>query len=394
MPESTSIGTQLQKLRKERGLTQEQLAEAAELSVDVIGKLEQGRRATARMTTLAKLAVSLDVEISALIDKRDRLGSDRDGGSVLALRDVLTSPSLLPGMDADDDGEPTPIHQLERAVDQASTQYWAGNFGALLATLPGLIGEARVTHSALGAPAVQCLAQTYEVASSLLTQIGRTDLGVIAAERAVATAYQSENPLLWAWMQSVYSWVLLHQDRYTDAENLLVKVAEKIEPGFRGSDQEVAVWGTLLTTAVAPTVAQDRDPGEYLRLAGAAAERIGRRVPLYRQSFSPAKVAMQAGYGYAILKQPGKVLEASKKIRPGDLEGISWGAHLMDVAQAHLDAGHRRKASQTLLAAREVSEVWFRHQRIARSVTAEIREHERRLSPETRTLVKALALDD
>ncbi|WP_160573897.1 helix-turn-helix domain-containing protein [Actinomadura physcomitrii] len=394
MPEPTSIGARLRALRRERTLTQEQLAEAAGVSVDLVGKLEQGRRVTARVTTLAKLASALDVEISALIDRRERLGTDRDGGSVLALRDVLTSPSLLPGFDADDSGDPTPIEQLTRTVDRAWRQYWAGEFGELLAMLPGLIGEARVTRQALGAPAVQSLAQAYEVTSSLLTQIGRTDLGIIAAERAVTTAHEGDDLLLWAWMHAAYSWVLLHQDRYAEAEDLAVKTAERIEPGFRGEDREIAVWGSLLTSAVAPAVARDRDPGEYLSLAAAGAERLGRRVSVYRTGFGSATVAMQAGYGYAVLKQPGKVLEASRRIRPGDLEGISWGAHLMDVAQAHLDAGHRRTASRALLEARQVSPVWFRHQRIARSVTAEIREQERRLSPETRTLVKALDLED
>ncbi|MFD0851739.1 hypothetical protein ACFQ07_05885, partial [Actinomadura adrarensis] len=74
------------------------------------------------------------------------------------------------------------------------------------------------------------------------------------------------------------------------------------------------------------------------------------------------------------------------------LQGISWGAHLMDVAQAHLDAGHRRTAATTLLEARSVSPVWFRHQRVARQVTEDIREAETRLTPATRALVKALDL--
>ncbi|WP_131735969.1 helix-turn-helix domain-containing protein [Actinomadura roseirufa] len=394
MYDESSIGARLRSLRKERALTQEQLAEASGVSVDLIGKLERGRRSTARLTSIAKLAGALDVEVSALTDKRERLGRDRDGGSVLALRDVLTSPSLLPGFDADDPGEPTPMDRLERAVGKAWADYWAGNFGEVLAALPGLIGEARVTREALGNPAVQPLALAYEVASCLAAQIGRADLGILAAERAVNAAYGGDDPLLWACMHWSYAWVLFHQDRYAEAETVVVKMAEKIEPGFRGTDMEVAVWGSLLTTAVAPTVAQDRDPGEYLRLAGAAAERIGGRMWVYRTSFGPATVAMQAGYGYAVLKEPAKVLEASRRIRPGDLKGISWGAHLMDVAQAHLDAGHRRTAATKLLEARQVSPVWFRHQRVARQVTAEIREQERRLTPETRTLVKALKLDD
>jgi transcriptional regulator with XRE-family HTH domain len=393
--EPSTIGRNLKRLRDDRGLSQEALAHAADVSVDVISKLEQGRRQSARITTLTKIANGLDVDLAELVDRSERLGPDRDGGSVLALRDVLLSPSLLPGFDRDDDGEPTPVDRLEQAVRGAWNSYWTGDFGTLLTMLPGLIGEARVTHSALGAPAVEPLALAYDVASGFATQIGRTDLGLIAAERAVTAAHSGDDQLLWAAMHASYSWVLLHQGRHREAEDLAAHMAERIEPPFRGSELQLAIWGHLLLTAVAPAVAQEHDPGEYLSLAGAGAERIGQRISLYsKKPFATSAVAMQATYGYSVLGKPKKALDAAKRIHPGDLEGISWGAHLMDVAQAHLDSGNRRTAATTLLEARDVSPVWFRHQGIARSITAELRERERRLSPETRTLVQALDLSD
>lgn len=395
----TPIGERLKWLRRERGMTQEELAAASGVSRDLIAKLEQGARRQARLSTLSGLATGLDCEISELVDKRERLGADRDGGSVLAVRNVLLSPSLLPGLDDGDDGEPTPLGDLERSVEAAWGRYWAGDFGALLAELPGLVGECRLTLASLGPRAVTPLALAYELTSCLMTQIGRTDLGAIAAERAITTAYGGDDHLLWTYLHWVYSWVLLHQDRYAEAEKLAADMAAKIEPSFRGSELEIGAWGGLLTSAVAPAVARGKDPAEYLSLARAGAERLGGRVKVYSSSFGPATVAMQATYGYSTLKEPGKALEAAKRIRPpsagvpGDLQGISWGAHLMDVAQAHLDSGHRRTATRTLLEARQVSPVWFRHQRVARTAAVEIREQERRLSPETRILVKALSLD-
>jgi transcriptional regulator with XRE-family HTH domain len=394
MAEASMIGTNLKRIRRERGLSQEALAEAAGVSRDVVTKLEQGRRHSARMTTLAGLAKALDVEMSELVDRRERLGTDRDGGSVLAVRDVLLSPSLLPGLDPDDDGEATPVDELETQTAEAWRRYRAGEFGELLAMLPRLIGESRVSHSAHGALAVRPLALAYSVASAIMTQLGRTDLGIVAAERAVTTAYGGDDQLLWAWMHASYSWVLLHQGRHAEAEALVTGMAERIEPAFRDNGEQTAVWGNLLLTAVAPAVAQERDPGEYLRMAGAAAERLGERVDLYQTWFDAPAVAMQGAYGYSVLRQPSRALEAARRIRPGDLPGISWGAHLMDVAQAHFDSGHARTAAVTLLKARDVSPVWFRHQRIARQVAAEIREQERRTSTETRALVKALDLGD
>jgi transcriptional regulator with XRE-family HTH domain len=64
-----TIGYQLRRLRRLRGLTQEALADRADVSRDLVAKLEQGRRRTARITSLTSLARALDVELSALVTR-------------------------------------------------------------------------------------------------------------------------------------------------------------------------------------------------------------------------------------------------------------------------------------------------------------------------------------
>jgi transcriptional regulator with XRE-family HTH domain len=66
-----TIGFQLRRLRRLRGLTQEELADRADVSRDLVAKLEQGRRHTARITSLASLARALDVELSALVERAE-----------------------------------------------------------------------------------------------------------------------------------------------------------------------------------------------------------------------------------------------------------------------------------------------------------------------------------
>jgi transcriptional regulator with XRE-family HTH domain len=58
------IGRQIAALRHRCGLTQEQLAESAGVSVDVIRRLEQGQRRTARFATLQSIAAALGTEVS------------------------------------------------------------------------------------------------------------------------------------------------------------------------------------------------------------------------------------------------------------------------------------------------------------------------------------------
>lgn len=390
------IGESLRTLRRERGLTQETLAELSGVSVDLIAKLEQGRRSSARVTSLMKLANALDVEIGALTGKRERLAADRDGASVLAIRDVLLSPSLLPGLpglDPADHGEPTPLPQLAAAVQAGWDRYWRGEFGPLAALVPGLITEARLTHDAVGAEAAALLGQAYQLAGCLTVHLGRTDLAAIAAERGVAAAAQGDDPWQWATIVGTSAWVLLHQARLDEAERLAVTAANQIEPSFSAPDAHLAAWGSLLMTALGPAVAAGRDPADYLSMASAAAERVGRPVDAYQTGFGRGLVLAQGVHAYASLREPGKALKAAARIEPGDLRGISYGRHILDVAAAYVQARHTKAAVVRLQEAHGLSPVWFRHQSIARSLVADVREIETRMSPAVRSLARSVGLD-
>ena len=61
------IGGNVRKIRMEKGLTQEQLAEETELSLAVIQKLEAGRSGS-RIETLIRIAVTLGVSLDSLTD--------------------------------------------------------------------------------------------------------------------------------------------------------------------------------------------------------------------------------------------------------------------------------------------------------------------------------------
>lgn len=60
------IGSRIKGIRKERGITQEQLAEYADVSVDFIGLVETGR-SSLKVPTLAKIAKALNISADYLI---------------------------------------------------------------------------------------------------------------------------------------------------------------------------------------------------------------------------------------------------------------------------------------------------------------------------------------
>lgn len=392
MTDDGTLADRLRRKRREVSLTQEELAGLSGVSQVMIAKIEQGRRQP-RLPVLTKLANALDIPLSELVDKRPRLDGAREGASVLAIRDALLSPSLLPGIGLDGgDSEPVSLPELRAAVSQAARLYWAGQFANLAAILPALIGEARLAAQVAGAPACSLLAQAYDLAAALLVHMGKDDLAAVGAERAITTAAASDDELLHAILHGSYAWVLLHQGRLAESEQLAVTVAQRIEPSFSAPDRHVAVWGQLLMTALAPAAAAGRGVSPYIALASAGAERIGTptRTYLGQSPFSPASVAMQACHAYAVSREPAKALTAARKIGPGDLTGISYGRHLLDVAQAHTDARHPGAATAVLTQARALAPVWFRHQGIARALIAELHEQNKRISPALRDLGASL----
>ena len=63
----TQFGNKLKSLRMEKGLTQEQLADATELSIESISNMERGIFGP-RFNNLEKIAAALNVEVVRLFE--------------------------------------------------------------------------------------------------------------------------------------------------------------------------------------------------------------------------------------------------------------------------------------------------------------------------------------
>lgn len=385
-----SIGGRLQRLRRDRGLSQEELAERAAVSTSVVQKLEQGRRGSARTSTLIQLANALDVDVSELVGKRPRLDRD-DDVSVLALRDVLLAPDLLPEVEAlAAAGRAPSSDELRRMVAAAWADYWGGRFSRLTASLPRLVATARAAQDGDTRGAAPLLAQAYQLVACLLVHLGKDDLAALGAERAITAAGRGDDELQWATLHGTYAWTLLHQGRTEAAERHALWIAEKIEPSMsRATLPHLTVWGGLVLWAMAAAVAGGRKAAaiDCIGLARSAAGRFedGDRLD-YQVNFGMTQVAMQTVHAYAVLREPAKALKAAPGVDRAQLQTISWGRHLIDVAQAQVDARDLRGAERTLTAAEGMSSEWFRHQGPARSLVGDLVAESRRLSPNLRRL--------
>ncbi|MDK1476154.1 helix-turn-helix domain-containing protein [Streptomyces sp. 549] len=399
--EQTSIGDRIARLRNRRDLTQERLAEAAGLCVDVVRKLEQGRRQTARLSTINRLARALDVEPSVLIGQPITFEAHRDGDnpSVLALRQAVSPVSDLLGEDNDPE-EPPSIGALKAALRSTADVRRRGEMHAIGLMLPQLIRDARAAaraHTgAEQAAAYAVLAEAYQVAATTLTALSKEDAAFTAMERAMTAAHHSDDPHLVTVGISSLAWIFTKQGRLEDAERIALKRAEAIEPGFRSPELDLSLWGILLLRAATAAVRQGRHDTvtELLNMATAAGARIGRDRLDYGTPFGPTNAGVAKVNFLVEMEQGAQALSAARQVPEVGKLPPTWRARFhVDRALAYSDLGKDDLATRALLTAESDAPEWMRYHGTARRVVAELRSRERRRTSTVTELADRLHLD-
>jgi transcriptional regulator with XRE-family HTH domain len=410
-----TIGDQIARRRRQLPLTQEQLAEAAGVSVETIRKLEQNDRTSARMSTLSRIARALDVPTSALLGNAAQSAAqrepDHDQVALLELRRALTPARGLGGLvvGSADVRSPTP-EQIAEAIRVVDRAYHADNYAATLAALPDLLVEARrMAEAATGAAqpaAYELVAQAYQVAGTALIQMRSFDLAYRALSAALDAADESGNDLVGASAVVTMCWLLLRQGRFGEAEQLAVATADAVEPRFsKVEPARLAAWGWLLLRAAAAAVRDNRDGDaeELLDGAAAAAVRIGERTPPVLLSpgpasigaFCPTTVEMKRVEASVIAERPDRALQLAQRVPPSDRPtSNNRNRHRLDVAWAHANTGAYAAATGVLLDVRTNAPAWLRHQRYAGDIIGTIASAKRRaLSQDLADLAALVGVD-
>lgn len=394
------IGGRIKELRegREPRLSQRELAERAGVSVDTISKLEQGRRQTALVPTLLRIAAGLDVDLAQLFAPPPRIdgdGLDAEAAGVLAIRHaVITSRPA---------GEPLSVDDLEREMGSVWAHYWNSRFEVLGRTLPALIQAARVTVDIEPSPtAWAALADLLGAGASMLVHLGQLDLAYLLMKQAENAAVRSGDELRHAAVVGWTSWLLLHQAGGNDeAQHLAISQAAAVEPSSfsKASPTRVAVWGSLLVSG-AVAAARENDAGQaddILNLAEVAALRLealpGQTTSPYERNFGRELVAMQGVDIAVVTGRPGLALERAGRMEPLRAMPLAARArHAADRAYAYTQLGHSSKAEATLLSLEREAPQWMRYQPYPRVIVRELWEQNKRRSGGLRGLAGRLSV--
>jgi transcriptional regulator with XRE-family HTH domain len=305
-----SIGERVQFYRTAARRTKAVVAGLAGITPDYLYQIERGQKVPT-VTVLSQLAGVLGVPVGDLIGeqpKRDAARLKTAAGD--AIYQALTGP--LP-LQEDLPDLPT----VRQRVDQAwaSWQTSPHRYSELIAQLPALITDTEMLiragasgHSGVRRAQYGCAADLYGLLRSVTKRIGRVDLSLLAADRALRCAEATDDPLRVAAAQWNMTQVLLADDEPEAAEAVALRAAEDLEPSVaEGSVDAAAMYGSvILMAAIAAARRGDAwTARERLRQVAPVAARTGERNTRWT-AFGPTNVAM---YAVSIEFESGEAVE-------------------------------------------------------------------------------------
>lgn len=340
-----STGERIRLHRDALGLTQEEAAGLAGVSVSLWRKWEQGSRSVARFSQLIDIAQALRVEdLRALTGQPFRLGpGDRPRHD--AVEDVrgalLRHPALL-GV-AEIVSTEALADRVERTweIAQAASPWRYARVGQ---ALPALIEDVEASRRAGVDPRLvaRLTVLVYLLARAWTKWVGEAELALIAAERGLAAAGQVDDPPLlaaaaWNYAQALSTLGRPEQVAATVDDALALIAGHVARPDAPPELLSAAGALNLIGMVGAVRLGERASAQRLLRHAGRLATRIGDDRNDWRTAFGPTNVAIHR-VSYAVeLGQSRTAVTTATRVAAERAPSVERRvSHLLDLAQAHV----------------------------------------------------------
>ena len=304
------IGERVRFYRTASRRTKAVVAGLAGITPDYLYQIERGQKVPT-VALLTQLAVVLKVSIGELLGGQpEREAKHSKAAASDAIYRALTSPIMT-------NDEPPNLRKLRRGVQEA-WRIWQTSpyrYSQLTQQLPALIidieaavRKCQAERASTRRAAHGCASDLYGLLRTVTKRLGRIDLSLLAADRAIRAAEAADDPLRLAASHWNMTQVLLADGAPEAAQFVAIKAAENLQPLMRnGIQHAIALYGSLiLLEAVAAArngdswTARDR-----VRQAAPLAEKTG-ECNAYWTAFGPTNVAM---YAVSVEVEAGEAVE-------------------------------------------------------------------------------------
>lgn len=289
-----AFGERVRFARKGNHQTQAAVAGLSGITTDYLYQIERGKKLPT-LPVAVQLAQVLRVPLSSLLDEAPvgtKAAPPLDAGTAIH-RALTWAPSTTTPPDIAD------LHSQVKAA-WGTWQSSERRYSKLGNQLPALITateQLRLTNGDQESDhrAQYCAADLYGLVRTVAKRVGRVDLALLAADRGIAAAETSGDPVRLAAANWNLAQVLLAQAEPEGAEAVALRAAEALGPHSGDDLNALAVQGSLLLQAAMasvrlgkPWVARDR-----VREVFPLAQRTGEHNVCWT-AFGPTNVAIFA----------------------------------------------------------------------------------------------------
>jgi transcriptional regulator with XRE-family HTH domain len=346
-----AVAVRIATARKADRMTQAQLADAARISVSLLRKIEQGRRA-ATPAVLESIARVLRVEASRLSgDFQPDWGRIRQ--AVLPIRYALDCHDLP------DRGPAKQLDELRVATEVATAHRLSSRYTRLADALPPLLSQLhRAAHTYGGhqrETVFALLVMAYRAADAIADKYGFQDLSARAIELMRQAARQTGEPLLCGVAEYVRAELFFGRPHAVVGLRALEDAATCVDPGSSG--EALAVYGSLHMRAavLAASAGAAGRAASHLAEARDAAERVPDGV-YYGTAFGPSSVRIHDVAAAAEQGDAAGVLARAQGWRPSLSVPAERRSHyFIELARAQMWAGDSDAALASLDEARRIA---------------------------------------
>ncbi|MFI0417731.1 helix-turn-helix domain-containing protein [Spongiactinospora sp. 9N601] len=392
-PGTAVAGANIAVLRKAAGLTQDQLAQRANVSKSLLSKVEVGDRPASHALVTA-VARALRVPIERIH------GQPYDAATTHApideLRPALRAYDLPPG----EQDAVRPLAALRAEISAISELRSRGLYTRLGALLPGLLRE--LTSAVLSTTgrnrrtASGLLVSGYYAAHGLAYRLGHGDLSESIEHKLAWAAAQSEDPLA----VGLADWTRVNSFQaagdYDHGLHLLDRARVALDPHLQADPAAIVLAGSMHLRAItlASRAGEAAAVEEHLRAAQRLAADLGTDDQQhYHLTFGPANIHIHAVAAHVELGHVDQAIALGKSYVPSaSVPPTRAGHHYIDLARAHLMAGDRPAVLHALRRSRQIAPEQTRYHPMVRETARVLISLHRRSNPDLSHLASWLGL--
>jgi transcriptional regulator with XRE-family HTH domain len=395
------IGTNIAAYRRAAGVSRQSLANGIGKSVQWVNGVEQGRLGAERLTDLINIATVVGCKLEDLLGRPiDTLAPTTPPRTeaVAAVREVMMR-AVVPQLPT---SPPVSLDDVGNRVAQAWTTWHSSPtaHSVLGRLLPDLLSDANTAYLTADdrRHAARSLSGAYQITRQWLHHLPEGDLAWVAAERAMNTAREADDPHLIALGAWALSGSYRRAGQQDEATRLCLSAADELKRRLDAdptSTDLIADYGMLHLAAAVSAAQSDEDGRAWAlhRVAEDAARSLGAAYNPWHM-FCRGNVDIHALAISAELGRADAIVEYSSRLDIDQVPSVERKSRvLVDTARGYVQRKEDEAAVLVLLDAEKVSSEEVRDSTLVREMLREMlfRDHAR-ARPHVRGLARRCGL--